>query len=307
MLNQINLADIRSFVLIAQLGNFTKAAEALNVSRSHVSRQISQLEKQMGVTLLIRTTRTLKLTDAGRHFYQQCAHALGTIDQALSSATEDTETLQGVIKVNAVGGYLGEELIADLISEFMISHPNVTVSLEFSSHRVDLIEDEFDIAFRMGQLDDAGFVARKLMNVEMGTLASPSYLASSPPLEHPNQLRHHQCLTGSVTRWSFEHPSTKQVMDVNINGHLKCKNGRVLVKGALKDHGIIRVPLIYCQEELRQGALKEVFQDWRVPSVEFSMIYPKDRYQPKRLKLFISFAREYFQRQNERIKDNAAL
>lgn len=296
MLNQINLADIRSFVLIAQLGNFTKAAEALDVSRSHVSRQISQLEKQMGVTLLMRTTRMLKLTDAGKTFYQQCEKALNDIDQALLTAVEDIEVLQGELKINCVGGYLGEEVIAQVASDFMRLHPQITINLDFSSHRVDLIEDEFDIAFRMGKLEDAGFIARKLMNIEMGTLASPDYLARNESLSHPKQLNSHQCLTGSVKRWSFEHTSLQQSYDVHVNGHLQCKNGRVLLKGALDGNGIIRVPIIYCQQEIKQGALKEVFTDWRVPSVDFSMIYHRDRYQPKRLKLFIEFVKQYFER-----------
>ncbi|MFB9216355.1 LysR family transcriptional regulator [Vibrio sinaloensis] len=296
MLNQINLADIRSFVLIAQLGNFTKAAEALDVSRSHVSRQISQLEKQMGVTLLMRTTRMLKLTDAGKTFYQQCEKALNDIDQALLTAVEDIEVLQGELKINCVGGYLGEEVIAQVASDFMRLHPQITINLDFSSHRVDLIEDEFDIAFRMGKLEDAGFIARKLMNIEMGTLASPDYLARNESLSHPKQLNSHQCLTGSVKRWSFEHTSLQQSYDVHVNGHLQCKNGRVLLKGALDGNGIIRVPVIYCQPEIKQGTLKEVFTDWRVPSVDFSMIYHRDRYQPKRLKLFIEFVKQYFER-----------
>lgn len=297
MLNQVNLADIRSFVLIAQLGNFTKAAEALDVSRSHVSRQISQLEKQMGVTLLIRTTRMLKLTDAGRLFYQQCEKALEEIDQALLAAVEDIETLQGEIKVNCVGGYLGEELVAQMTADFMQQHPLVSINLDFSSHRIDLIEDDFDIAFRMGKLEDAGFIARKLMDIEMGTLASPQYLKQLGRLEHPKQLIEHQCLTGSVKRWSFENVETSKSYDLHVSGHLQCKNGRVLVKGALNHRGIIRVPLIYCQNELTQHQLVEVFEQWRVPSVDFSMIYHRDRYQPKRLKLFIDFAKEYFQAQ----------
>lgn len=294
MLNQVNLADIRSFVLIAQLGNFTKAAEALEVSRSHVSRQISQLEKQMGVTLLMRTTRTLKLTDAGNRFYLQCEKALNDIDQALLSAVEEIEVLQGELKINCVGGYLGEEIIAQVASRFMCQYPQITINLDFSSHRVDLIEEAFDIAFRMGKLEDAGFIARKLMNIEMGTLASPNYLAHNAPLIHPKQLSDHQCLTGSVKRWSFEHIKSQQHYDVHVNGHLQCKNGRVLLKGALDGNGIIRVPILYCQQEVEQGALKEVFTDWRIPSVDFSMIYHRDRYQPKRLKLFIDYVHQYF-------------
>ncbi|MCG9581225.1 LysR family transcriptional regulator [Vibrio tubiashii] len=294
MLNQVNLADVRSFVLIAQLGNFTKAAEALDVSRSHVSRQISNLEKQMKVTLLIRTTRSLKLTDAGKQFYLQCEKALAGIDQAILSAVDDVEQVQGEIRINCVGGYLGEELIAQITCDFMEQYPNTQVNLDFSSHRVDLLEEDFDIAFRMGRLEDSGFVARKLMTIEMSTLATPQYLSTHGQPSHPKELAQHQCLTGSVKRWGFTHKTSQDKAEIAIHGHLQCKNGRVLVKGALNHQGIIRVPAIYCREELEKGELVEVFSEWAIPSVDFSAIYHRDRYQPKRLRVFIDFVKQRF-------------
>ncbi|MCP3699550.1 MAG: LysR family transcriptional regulator [Aliivibrio sp.] len=289
MINHINLTDIRSFVLIARLGNFTKAAETLDVSRSHVSRQISSLEKQMGVTLLIRTTRTLRLTEAGKHFYHQCEQALHTIDQALLSAVDDVEKVQGEIKINCVGGYLGEVFLAELVNDFMKQYPDVSVSLDFSSNRVDLIEEEFDIAFRMGVLEDSGFVAKKLLNIEMGTLASPSYLAQHGRPTHPKELNQHYCLTGSVRKWHFQSLKNKEHYDITVKGNLQCKNGRVLVSGALAGNGIIRVPLIYCQQELDDNKLEQVFEGWGIPSVDLSALYHRDRYQPKRVKTFIEF------------------
>lgn len=122
-LNQLNLADIRAFVLIAKLGNFTKAAEELEVSRSHVSRQLSQLENSMGVTLVIRTTRSLSLTDAGELFYRQCEQALSSIEQAVLAAVDDVQEARGELRINSVGGHIGEELIADICSAFMQENP----------------------------------------------------------------------------------------------------------------------------------------------------------------------------------------
>ncbi|WP_025534754.1 LysR family transcriptional regulator [Vibrio parahaemolyticus] len=296
MLNKVNLADIRSFVLIAQLGNFTKAAEALSVSRSHVSRQISGLEAQMGVTLLNRTTRTLRLTHAGERFYHDCEKALRDIDQALIAAVDDTQEIRGVIRVNCVGGYIGEDIIAKYVCEFMQQYPNVSIDLDFSSPRIDLIEDQFDVAFRMGELDDAGFVARKLMTVDMVTLASPSYVQQYGMPKHPKELAEHRTLTGSVTRWSYrkaENPNDHA--DVVVKGNLRCKNGRALVMGALHGNGIIRVPLSYCAEEVELGQLIKVMPDWEIPSVPFSAIFHRDRYQPKRLRTFVDFIKQKFE------------
>ncbi|HDV5285629.1 TPA: LysR family transcriptional regulator [Vibrio cholerae] len=294
-LNQLNLADIRAFVLIAKLGNFTKAAEELEVSRSHVSRQLSQLENSMGVTLVIRTTRSLSLTDAGELFYRQCEQALSSIEQAVLAAVDDVQEARGELRINSVGGHIGEELIADICSAFMQENPDVRIHLDFSSHRVDLIEEGFDVAFRMGKLEDASFVARKLTEIRMSTLASPTYFTLCGQPQHPKQLTDHRCLTGSVKRWSYQHKETKQTLDVPVDGDLQCKNGRVLVRAALAHNGIIRVPTFYCHQEIARGELVEVFQDWHIPSVDFSLIYHKDKYQPVRLKRFIEFSKRYFE------------
>jgi DNA-binding transcriptional LysR family regulator len=294
MLNQVNLADVRSFVLIAELGNFTRAAQALKVSRSHVSRQMTQLESDLGVTLLIRTTRTLKLTTAGLKLYEQSQKALLAIDQALLSTIDDKEDIRGHIAVNCVGGYLGEEILVPLLNDFMLKYPRVSIGLDFSSHRVDLIKDDFDVAFRMGRLQDAGFVAKKLMDIQMATLASPKYLNEHQTLNHPSQLTKHRCLTGSVSKWSLIHTSTGQLLDIPVHGNLQCKNGRALVNGAIKGNGIIRVPLMYCEQAITEGKLRHVFDDWHIPSVDFSMIYHKDKFRPARLSALIEFIKNSF-------------
>jgi len=299
MLNHINLADIRSFVLIAQLGNFTKAAEALDVSRSHVSRQISALETQMGVTLLTRTTRTLKLTPAGKRFYQQCEKALNSIDQALMAAVDDTEQVRGLIRINCVGGYIGEAIIARYVSDFMAKYPDVRINLDFSSHRIDLIQDEFDIAFRMGELEDASFVARKLMDIETVTLASPGYIEQYGAPQHPKELSSHRCLTGSVRRWSYQSVSdSSEHYDAHVEGKFICKNGSALLTGAMAGNGIIRVPLMYCRDSVERGDLKRILPQWQIPKVLFSAIFHKDKYQPKRLRTFIDYINQRFEQDN---------
>lgn len=298
MLNTINLADIRSFVLIAQLGNFTKAAEALGVSRSHVSRQMSALETKVAVKLVTRTTRTLKLTLAGEQLFKQCQSALNTIDQALIAAVDDTEQTRGLIRINCVGGYIGEQLIARYVSEFMALYPQINIELDFSSHRVDLINDEFDIAFRMGEIADAGFVAKKLMDVNIVTLASPAYINTFGEPCHPKELSEHRCLTGSVTRWSFKNiEAPSQLIDITVAGQLKCKNGHALLQGALAGVGIIRVPKMYCKAEIASGELVEILQQWQIPAVTFSAIYHSDKYRPKRLREFIDFIKTRFEQQ----------
>lgn len=123
----------------------------------------------------------------------------------------------------------------------------------------------------------------------MGTLASPEYLERRGRPSHPKELNQHHCLTGSVRKWHFQSTQSQDYYDVTVKGNLQCKNGRVLVAGAIAGNGIIRVPLIYCQQELDDNKLEQVFAEWVIPSVDFSAIYHRDRYQPKRIRTFIDF------------------
>lgn len=293
--NKINLADIRAFVLIADEGSFTNAAEKLEVSRSHVSRQLSALEKQMAVSLMIRTTRSLRLTEAGKEFYQHAKKALQNLEQAVIAAADNTQEVRGTIRVNCVGGHIGEDLIAKMASAFMALHQDVNVELDFSSHRIDLITDEFDIAFRMGELEDAGFIGKKLTELKIETLASPALLQQYPRIKTPKDLIDIPCLTGSVKHWKFQKKDqSNQKMDVHVDGRFSCKNGRALVQGAVDGNGIIRVPKMYCQQEIEQGLLISVFDQWEIPLVPFYAIYHKDKYRPARLRAFIDYITEQF-------------
>lgn len=290
MNNNINLADVQAFVAIASLGSFTKAAEALSASRSHLSRQLNQLETQLGVQLLIRTTRTQRLTDAGEAFFQQCQSSLNTINQAILSSAEQNEAIRGSISINAVGGYIGEEIITPLLADFARQHPELDIQLDFSSPRVDLISEQFDLVFRMGTLEDSTIVARKLTSLTISTLASPDYLAQHPILTTPKQLKQHSCLTGSVTQWFFQQTDNeKQQQDIKVSGNFSCNNGRSLINAALAGNGIIRVPAIYCSEHLKSNALVPVFTDWQAADVPFYLLYHKNKYQPKKIKTIINY------------------
>lgn len=296
MLEKLNLSDVRAFVYVAEAGSFTQAAEDLQASRSHLSKQLSSLEAELGVSLMVRSTRSLKLTDAGKLFFAQAQHALAQLEQAAIAAQDNTQQMRGLIRINSVGGPMGEDYVAHYASHFMQRYPDIEIELDFSSHRVDLIRDEFDIAFRMGALDDASFVARKLCDLEFETLASPEFLERYPDLEHPKDLKDVPCLTGSVGHWKFENVhKPEQRYEVSVQGRFKCKNGRALVGSACADNGIIRVPVRYCEPQIQQGLLVPVFKNWRIAAVPFYAIYHKDKYQSARLREFIRFVLAEFE------------
>jgi len=292
MNTDINITDIRAFVLIVKAGSFTAAAEQLLCSRSHLSKQLSQLESSLGLKLIIRTTRTQRLTEQGKLFFEQCSHSFDGIDYAIEQVINDANTVKGLININCVGGYIGEDIIAPLVNGFINECPNVRVNLDFSSRRVDLIAGEFDIVFRMGQLEDSNLIAQKLMDIEICTLASPSYLQEHGQLSHPKELKNHQCITGSLNNWSFNNvKSANANANVVVDGAFSCKNGRAMINSALAGNGIVRLPYFYCHKEIANGSLIPVFNDWTVAKSPFYLVYVQDKFQPTRLKTFIEFVR----------------
>ncbi len=294
MNDTVNLADIRAFVVIAKAGSFTAASELLLCSRSHLSKKLVQLEVALGVKLIIRTTRTQRLTEQGKLFFEQCNFALASIEQAIEQAVDSGGTMQGSIHINCVGGYIGEELIAPLINDFIGLHPEVSIDLDFSSPRVDLISGEFDLVFRMGQLEDSGLIARKLFDIEVVTVASSSYVERYGCLTHPRELKQHQCITGSVNQWSFhQQDAPANHVDVTVAGGFKCKNGRAMISSALAGHGIVRVPALYCQQAIADGLLVPVLKEWQVEPTPFYMVYVQDQFQPLRLRELIKFVQQH--------------
>jgi len=289
----INITDIRAFILIVKAGSFTAAAEQLLCSRSHLSKQLAQLESALGVKLIVRTTRTQRLTEQGKSLFEQCSHAFDGIDYAIGQAINDANTVKGLININCVGGYIGEDIIASLVNDFIQQCPDVRVNLDFSSRRVDLIAGEFDIVFRMGRLEDSNLIAQKLMDIEICTLASPSYLQENSPLSHPKDLKLHQCITGSLNNWSFTHDKEpRNIVDVMVDGAFSCKNGRAMINSALAGNGIVRLPYFYCHKEIANGKLIPVFSDWSVAKSPFYLVYVQDKFQPARLKTFVDFVRK---------------
>lgn len=291
------LDDLKAFTIIAKQGSFTKAAEVLGCSRSHLSKQLNQLEAQLGVSLITRTTRAQRLTEQGQLLFNQCQLAFNTLDAAVLITMEQAHQLKGNININCVGGYLGEDVIAKLIAKFIQQYPDISVNLDFSSERVDLLSGQFDLVFRMGKLPDSGLIARKLMTITNGLFASPEYLQKYGTPRTPDELTQHQCITGSINHWKFQHAHKVEVSrEVVVSGGIRCKNGRVIKNMALANNGITRLPFYYCQNELKTQQLVSVFEDWKLADTPLYLIYHKDNFQAQRLKVFVDFILEAFTR-----------
>lgn len=294
MTASLNLNDINAFVIISQQGSFTKAAQTIGCSRSQLSRQLNKLEKDLGVCLISRSTRQQQLTESGQLFFEQCLNALQNIEQAMLTTVEGNKRLQGNININSVGGIIGEEIISILVTKFLQQYPEININLDFSSPRVNLIEQQFDLVFRMGELPDSGLIARKLLQLPIETLASPAYLKQYGQPENPKQLSDHHCISGSVKQWTFLHQQQGTQLDISIKGRFKCANGRAMLNSAKAHNGIVRLPRLYCIEEIEAGLLVPVFNDWKCKESALYLLYQQDKYQPLRLRTFIEFVVKHF-------------
>lgn len=294
MNNNVELNDIKAFVAIGEHGSFTKAARKLGITRGHISKQIKKLEEDMGVRLIIRTTRSLTLTNEGAAFFQESKASLTRLYQAVSNTIDDAEEIGGVININSVGGIIGEDVLAPILANFAIIHPKVNINLDFSSTRADLIGDKYDIILRMGKLEDSNFMARKIADFEICTLASPTYLKKFKEIKDPKDLKNHNCLTGSVKKWSFINHKTKAKSQITVSGSFTCPNGKSLLNAAKSGLGIVRLPKLYCSNELKNKKLVSAIKDWDPEKVPIYLLYYSNKLQPKKVSTLIDYISKSF-------------
>lgn len=287
--------EILAFLAVVKTGSFTRAAEQTKTSKSRVSQQVSSLEKTLGITLLHRSTRKIRLTDAGESYYSECARAAAILEQARKKLNERQDHVAGLIRLNSVGGLFSERILAPAVIAFMQQYPEVEIQLDFSSAQVDVIAESVDLVVRMGQLNNSALIARKLMEIKTDLVASPAFITKQGKPDHPQQLAQFNCLCGSIRKWHFQHKGSEKTQDVTVTGSLSSANGHILCMAALEGLGIVRLNELYTDEYLRTGKLISVFEQWQIPSIPVSLIYPKVRYKTKRIQVLVDFLIDWFE------------
>lgn len=289
------LGAMNVFVRAVDLGSFSAAAEALQMSPQLVGKQVGQLEAHLGVQLLNRTTRRQSLTDFGIAFYDRAKVILADVDAAERLAAETLATPTGRLRVNAPVSF-GMHTLAPRLPEYLKAHPHVTVELTLNNRSVDLVDEGYDVTFRVGNLADSGLVGRTLAPYRLILCASPAYLAGSPVLQTPLDLKNHECLgfshTELRTNWTFDGPEGRII--VPITSRLTVDHGEPLLWAALADLGIILQPLELVRDPLEAGRLVELLPGYRVPTRPLHLLYAPDRRTTPKLRSFINFAVEAF-------------
>ncbi|OJT24444.1 hypothetical protein BO221_14900 [Archangium sp. Cb G35] len=277
------LRGIIEFVAAAEAGSFSAAARQLGVSVAHVSRRVADLEKDLGVQLLKRNTRSSVLTEQGRSFHQSCRNILGALEEARDSA-RSARQLRGRIRVST-GGYYAETVLAPLLGEFAALHPGISLELEMTLRLVRLVEEDVDLVVRTGPLEPSSLVARRLISFPLLTLASPT-LYTTPPA-HPRELDPRACF-GLHDRSYVFHRAGEQ-LTFRPEGRIKSNSGTLLVRAAVTGAGVIQVPSYFGEEEVAAGRLVPLLPEWSAGEMEFFLIYPEQQHLPARMRALIDF------------------
>lgn len=280
---------LREFVAVIEHGSFTAAADALNVSTSFVSREVKRLEKRLNARLLHRTTRKSTLTEVGKIFYARGLEIRDMLDALESEVADMQGQLVGHIRITAPGLY-ADRYVAPAVAEFTDQYPEVSIELDTGMQVVDIIADGYDLAVRMGALEDSSLIARKIAPRRMMVCASPGYLIRNGRPKEPEELSSHRCLTFPDMPWRFLYPDG--VRSLKVRGPWVSDNGRALVAAAERGLGLIRMTDYYMATQLRRGELELVLEDYEVQDAATWLVYPARDQLPTRVRFLIDFLAE---------------
>ena len=289
------LQAMQLFARVVETGSYTAAAEQLEISRALASKLVQALEDQLGVRLLHRTTRRLSLTEAGQNYYQRVAEILAQLAEAEAEAAELQLEPRGRLRVSAPMSFSILHLGAAL-ADFQRKYPRVELELNLNDRVVDLVEDGFDLAIRIGRLADSSLVARRLAGSQIVAVAAPAYLAWHGMPSHPDDLAHHNCLdyTLSPRRDEWQFARGEERVNVRVRGNLHVNNGDMIALAAAQGLGVALSPAFIVHDALRRGDLVRVLPEWQLPDIGVYAVYPAGRSLPAKTRSLIDFLAERF-------------
>ncbi|AOW76431.1 LysR family transcriptional regulator [Colwellia sp. PAMC 20917] len=280
---------ISEFVYVAENESFTLASKKMAISTAQVSRQISALEKRLNIKLFYRTTRKVSLTEEGRVFYQHCRSVLDGLDAAERAITNLQSKPQGKIKLTAPVTY-GEKQVLPLVNNFMKQYNDVEVSAYLSNRQIDIVDEGYDLAIRLGKLSDSTMMAKKLGKRTNYVCASPSYLEKQGIPHSISELNKHSCLLGTNDHWHFRESGREK--SIRVTGRLRYNNGYSLTDAALKGLGIVQLPDYYVQHHIQRGELVTLLDSYRAPDEGIWAVYPQNRHLSPKIRLLVDYLAE---------------
>jgi DNA-binding transcriptional LysR family regulator len=282
---------LRAFATVVEHGSFARAADRLDLSTSAISRQVADLEEHLGVRLLNRTTRRLSLTESGTAFHERCVQLLADLDEAEQAVTAAAIEPRGTLKLTCSITF-GVRHLAPAIAAFSARHPQLRFDVELSDRAVDLVDEGFDLAIRIGDIGSQNLIGRRLGTTELVPCAAPDYLARHGTPRTPEALAQHACLSYEYmpTRgvWRFR-DAQGQERTVRIAGPAHANNGRMLVALAVAGLGIALEPDFIVAPEIRTGRLVPLLPAYRPATAPVWAVYPSRRHLSAKVRAFVDF------------------
>jgi len=293
----VGFSVIPVFVAVVESGGFSAAAQKLGVSKSAVSKRITQLEASLGVRLLHRTTRTLSLTEAGERYLEHAVEALAAARQAEDAVTELQGEPQGKLNISSPMSF-GRLHVAPLIPKLLKRYPKLQIELVMDDRAVDLVASGFDVAIRSGSgnLPTSTLIARKLAPLRQVLCASPDYIANFGLPGTPADLTKHNCVIFSVSsdgsEWTLA--GSGEPVTVPVTGNYRVNNSEALLEALREGIGIGRLPTFVAGPDLKSGRLVQVLTSHHIPDHAFYAVFPEREYLPAKVRAFVDFALDYF-------------
>ena len=284
------LNAISVFCKVIETQSFTQAANQQNISVAMASKLVSQLEEHLKTRLLQRTTRKIVPTEAGMLYYQRCQSILLDLSEADSSISNMATSLQGNLLISVPRDF-GLLYISPNLPKFIELHPNLHVEIEFEDKRVDLVAEGYDLALRIGYMQDSSLVARKISSSPMHFVASPSYLdARGIPLT-PDDLEYHQGLLykSSLNQVHWQSTKANQIQRYKIQSKVVSNNGMALLEMTKAGLGISNAPDFFVKDALASGELVEILSEYKQKPLDIYVVYPNRRHLPAKVRAFIEF------------------
>jgi len=290
------LKQIESFAAVSTKGSLTAAAHAEGVAPAVIGRRIDALEERLGVKLLVRTTRRITLTHEGSAFLEDCQRLLADLANAEASVSEGGVKASGHLRITAPAGF-GRRHVAPLVPAFTAQHPDVSLSLNLSDRVVDIVNEGFDCAVRVGDLPDSSLVSVRLADNRRLCVATPGYLALAGVPTTPGELMKHQCLTlssdASQTRgWAFKVDG--EITHLRPSGRLDCSDGQVLHDWCLRGLGLAWRSTWEVEQDVAAGRLRVVLEDFAAPPNGIYAVFPQRKHLPLRVRLWIDFIKHSY-------------
>lgn len=287
---------INVFRRVVELGAFSAAARDLGLSNAAVSKMVKELEADLGAQLIVRTTRSLSLTDVGEAYYQRITNVLEDLSEADDAVRSSSENPQGRLRVSAPMS-LGLTVLSKALPTFAEEYPALDIDLVMSDAYVDLIEGGFDLAIRGGQLEDSSLRARKLMDLDRIVCAAPNYLEREGRPSSPSDLPGHAALifsySASPNLWRLEKDGVRE--EVAVSRRFRANSSLAIRDAALQGLGLALLPLVYVDDALRRGQLVDALPGWKGEPQAVYAVYPAHRETSRKLRLFIDFLIEAFE------------